>query len=234
MLIEYQPSEQMNFYIGVGVYDDFLHHFTDNAVIEVHLRFIEIFDNLRGILRGIPQLRQTFIMLILPEQLHSLPSQPADLIAQFLTLRGEIGRFKDSLRLQLRQQMYLHACVGNGFINLEDLVPCAVKSALEIFQRLYSGLDNRAVAVMKNTHHAKHRVAYIFLSDGVAFAIAESAGQSAALPERLVESINPVEALNIVFGQFPTYVYVHNGQVERVANLRGLEERYTVDFLSQK
>ena len=48
------------------------------------------------------------------------------------------------------------------------------------------------------------------------------------------ESINPVEALNIVFGQFPTYVYVHNGQVERVANLRGLEERYTVDFLSQK
>lgn len=48
------------------------------------------------------------------------------------------------------------------------------------------------------------------------------------------EFINPVEALNIVFGQFPTYVYVHNGQVERVANLRGLEERYTVDFLSQK
>ena len=48
------------------------------------------------------------------------------------------------------------------------------------------------------------------------------------------ESINPVEALNIVFGQFPTYVYVHNGQVERVANLRGLEERDTVDFLSQK
>lgn len=48
------------------------------------------------------------------------------------------------------------------------------------------------------------------------------------------ESINPVEALNIVFGQFPTYVYVHNGQVERVANLRGLEERYTVDFLNQK
>ena len=48
------------------------------------------------------------------------------------------------------------------------------------------------------------------------------------------ESINPVVALNIVFGQFPTYVYVHNGQVERVANLRGLEERYTVDFLSQK
>ncbi|MBP5205838.1 MAG: DoxX family protein, partial [Bacteroidales bacterium] len=32
------------------------------------------------------------------------------------------------------------------------------------------------------------------------------------------ESINPVEALNIVFGQFPTYVYVRNGKVERVAN----------------
>ena len=48
------------------------------------------------------------------------------------------------------------------------------------------------------------------------------------------ESINPVEALNIVFGQFPTYVYVRNGKVERVANLRGLEESYTVDFLSQK
>ena len=48
------------------------------------------------------------------------------------------------------------------------------------------------------------------------------------------ESIHPIDALNIVFGQFPTYVYVRDGQVARVANLRGLEERYTVDFLNKK
>ena len=59
---------------------------------------------------------------------------------------------------------------------LENLVPCAVESALQILQHLYSRLDNRAVAVMKDIHHTKHRVAYIFLSDNVTLAIAESAG----------------------------------------------------------
>ena len=47
-------------------------------------------------------------------------------------------------------------------------------------------------------------------------------------------TISPVEALNIVYGQFPTYVYLKDGKVEKVADLKNLEERYTVSFLNEK
>lgn len=47
-------------------------------------------------------------------------------------------------------------------------------------------------------------------------------------------AINPIEALNIVYGQFPTYVYLKDGKVEKVADLKNLEEHYTVSFLNEK
>ena len=46
--------------------------------------------------------------------------------------------------------------------------------------------------------------------------------------------VNPVEALNIVYGEFPTYVYIHDGQVVKAANLREMEESFTVEFLEGK
>ena len=46
--------------------------------------------------------------------------------------------------------------------------------------------------------------------------------------------INPVKALNIVYGNFPTYVYIRDGKVLKVANLREMEESFTVEFMEEK
>ncbi len=43
--------------------------------------------------------------------------------------------------------------------------------------------------------------------------------------------INPVLAVNLVMGQFPTYVMTHNGEVEQVMDLRGLNENEIAGFL---
>jgi len=43
--------------------------------------------------------------------------------------------------------------------------------------------------------------------------------------------IGPVKAINIVNGQFPTYVFVHNGKAVKVADVRQLDERAVVEFL---
>lgn len=43
--------------------------------------------------------------------------------------------------------------------------------------------------------------------------------------------IGPVEAINIVNGQFPTYVFVRDGKPVKVADVRQLEERSVVEFL---
>ncbi len=45
--------------------------------------------------------------------------------------------------------------------------------------------------------------------------------------------IGPVEAIELVLGQFPTYLYVHDGKVEKVMDLRGLNEHGLVEFMSK-
>lgn len=45
--------------------------------------------------------------------------------------------------------------------------------------------------------------------------------------------ISPIVAVQLVNGRFPTYLYVHNGQVVKAADLRQLTERDMVDFIPQ-
>ena len=45
--------------------------------------------------------------------------------------------------------------------------------------------------------------------------------------------IDPVEAIQIVNGQFPTYVFVKNGKIVDAADLRGLNDKQLKEFLSE-
>lgn len=45
--------------------------------------------------------------------------------------------------------------------------------------------------------------------------------------------IDPVEAIQIVNGQFPTYVFVKNGKIVNAADLRGLNDKQLKEFLSE-
>lgn len=44
-------------------------------------------------------------------------------------------------------------------------------------------------------------------------------------------TISPIVAVQLVNGRFPTYLYVHNGQVVKAADLRQLTEREMVEFI---
>ncbi|MBO4488975.1 MAG: DoxX family protein [Bacteroidales bacterium] len=47
-------------------------------------------------------------------------------------------------------------------------------------------------------------------------------------------TISPIQAVQLVNGRFPTYLFVHNGQVVQTADLRQLTERGVVDFIPQQ
>lgn len=46
--------------------------------------------------------------------------------------------------------------------------------------------------------------------------------------------IGPVEAIELVLGAFPTYVYIHDGKVEKAVDVRGLDERSVVALMSNE
>lgn len=46
--------------------------------------------------------------------------------------------------------------------------------------------------------------------------------------------IGPVEAIELVLGQFPTYVFSHDGKVEKAMDVRGLNERNVVEFMNRE
>ncbi len=56
--------------------------------------------------------------------------------------------------------------------------------------------------------------------------------ETKAVEFRYVE-INPVLAVNLVFGQFPTYVMVSDGQIQNATDIRGLNDKEITDFLTK-
>ena len=43
--------------------------------------------------------------------------------------------------------------------------------------------------------------------------------------------VNPIAAVRVVNGQFPTYLFIHNGEVEATADLRHLTEKAVCEYL---
>lgn len=46
-------------------------------------------------------------------------------------------------------------------------------------------------------------------------------------------NINPIESVQLVYGNFPTVVFLHDGKIEGVADVRGFDDRKVVGFLNQ-
>ncbi len=45
--------------------------------------------------------------------------------------------------------------------------------------------------------------------------------------------ISPIAAIDVVYGKFPTFIFTHDGQVEKGLDYRGLNEQELVEFLSK-
>lgn len=62
--------------------------------------------------------------------------------------------------------------------------------------------------------------------------IADFKKETEATAFRYVE-INPIQSIQITNGAFPTFVFVQNGKIMKVADLKGLDEKYIVSFIGK-
>lgn len=57
--------------------------------------------------------------------------------------------------------------------------------------------------------------------------------QETETPDYRYAKIGPIESIQITNGAFPTFVFVQNGKIVKIADLKGVDENFIVDFIGK-